>query len=284
MHAATELLFLACILGYGFTTVLYVAAWTLHRRKAATVAFFNLVAVVLIHAVVASLHTVVQGRFPLGAPIGAETVGPWDHPFPTLGLLLGAAVCVAGLVRPAMRILGSFISPVVAGLVLGSLLVGPPEDTAALVPVAFASIWVPLHTMAIYASVGMFALAFGSGILYLRQDRRLRSKKLPEAGGVRLPSLGVLDSVNHWGFTGGLVGLTLGIVSGTFVAAMGGAEGVADGVDLRPKIVATLGLWMLYALGWQARYFFGWGGRKAAWFAIVGFVGLIASVVGIGHA
>ena len=280
MQAASELLFLLCILGYGLVTIGYVAAWTLRRREGVTVAFFSLVTVTTAHASVAVLHTVSEGRLPLGAPAGAGTVGPWDHPFPSLALLLALVVCAAGLARPATRILGSFISPVVAGLVLGSLLVGAPEDTAALLPVAFASAWVPLHTMAIYGSVGLFALAFGSGILYLRQDRRLRSKQLPEPGGVRLPSLGVLDSINHWGFTGGLFGLTIGIVTGTFVAATGGVEAG----DLRPKIVATLGLWMLYALGWQARYFFGWGGRKAAWFAIVGFVGLIASAVGIGHA
>jgi ABC-type transport system involved in cytochrome c biogenesis permease subunit len=278
-HAA-EILFLLCIVGYGLTTILYVAAWTMRRRAAVQGAFYGLLAVVGAHLSVAVLHTIAAGRLPLGPPPGASTVGPWDHPFSSLALLLGVAVCAAGLARPATRILGSFINPVIAGLVLGALLVGAPEDTAALLPVAFASAWVPLHTMSIYASVGLFALAFGSGILYLRQDRRLRRKQLPEPGGVGLPSLGVLDSINQWGFTGGLFGLTVGIVTGTFVAATGGL----DGVDLRPKIVATLGLWMLYALGWQARYFFGWGGRRAAWFAIVGFVGLIASAVGIGHA
>jgi ABC-type transport system involved in cytochrome c biogenesis permease subunit len=280
VRSATELLYLLCIVGYGLSTILYVAAWSLRRRGVVGAAFFGFLGVVVAHALVFVFHTLAEGRLPLGAPAGAESGGPWDHPLSSLALLLGVAVCVAGFLRPATRILGSFISPVAAGLVLGSLLVGAPEDTAALLPVAFASAWVPLHTMAIYASVGLFALAFGSGILYLRQDKRLRNKKLPEAGGMRLPSLGVLDSINQWGFTGGLFGLTIGIVTGTFVAATGDAAGV----DMRPKIVATLGLWMLYALGWQARYFFGWGGRKAAWFAIVGFIGLIASAVGIGHA
>lgn len=280
MHGAAEVLFLICIVGYCLATVAYVAAWTLRKRGAARGAFFALVAVVGAHAVVALLHGVEAGRLPLGPVEGAAFTGPWDHPLAFLALLLGVAVGVSGLIRPSTRILGSVISPVVAGLVLGSLLVGAPEDTAALLPDAFANAWVPLHTMAIYGSVGLFALAFGGGVLYLQQDRRLRSKQLPDPTGVRMPSLSVLDAMNQWGFTGGLFGLTVGIVTGTFVAATGGA----DGVDMRPKIVATLGLWMLYALGWQARFFYGWGGRKAAWFAIVGFVGLIASAVGIGHA
>ena len=116
----------------------------------------------------------------------------------------------------------------------------------AFLPSALEGAWVPLHLAAMYASVSLFALAFGSGIVYLHQDRRLRNKILPSQGGLRLPPLGVLDSTNHHAFVGGLIGLSLGIGTGTFVALTGGGEGL----DLRPKVVATLGLWMLYALGW----------------------------------
>ncbi len=277
MTGTIQLFFFACVLGYGTVAALYALGYTLGRGNAPTWAWRALAATAAVHGLVLLLHGVEVGHLPLG---GAESVGAWDHPFPTLAWLLAVVAAGAGLFRPATRILGAFVAPIIFGLVLGGLLVADPDDVSTLLPDAMASAWIRMHTLSIYVSVGLFALAFGSGIAYLSQDRALRKKQLPGQGRLRLPPLGVLDSINHWGFAAGLIGLSIGIATGTFFAISGGA----NGVDLRPKVVATLGLWMLYALGWQARFMLGWGGRKAAWVAIVGFVGLIASAVGIGHA
>lgn len=276
MTAAMGVLFFVCVLGYSVVAALYALGYTLRRGNAATWAWRALAATAALHGLVLALHAVEAGRLPLGG----DAIGAWDHPFPTLAWLLAVVSAGAGFARPATRILGAFVAPVVLGLVLGGLLVGDPDDVITLLPDAMASAWIPLHTLSIYGSVALFALAFGSGVAYLSQDRALRKKKLPGQSRLRLPPLGVLDGINHWGFAAGLIGLSIGIVTGTFFAVSGGATGV----DLRPKVVATLGLWMLYALGWQARFMLGWGGRKAAWVAIIGFVGLIASAVGIGHA
>ena len=117
---------------------------------------------------------------------------------------------------------------------------------------------------------------------YLLQHGRLKNKDvtLGDVDRLRLPSLAILDATNRRGFVLGLIFLTVGIVSGTFWVV----GGVAEGLDVRPKMVVTLVLWLLYALGWQARTLLGWGGRKAAWIAIVGFVGFLLSVVGVAHA
>ena len=101
----------------------------------------------------------------------------------------------------------------------------------------------------------------------------------PEAR-LRLPSLEVLDRVIQSAFTIGLAALTLGIVTGTFQAVLSGTEGL----DLRPKIVFTIGLWILYCTGWVARSQLGWGGRRSAWIAVLGFVGVLVSIVLVAHA
>ncbi len=280
MIEAAGLLYLAALVGYGATTTLYAASLTLDRRPLAAWAFGVLAAAAGAHLATVGLHLAETGRPPLGVAVADTAAGGWDHPMATLAWLFAAVTVGAGAARPSVRVLGAFIAPVALGLALGALLIG--DGTAAgFLPSALQSAWLPVHTTANYASLALFALAFGSGVVYLVQHGRLKRKALPlpAEGTVRLPSLEVLDTVNRRGFALGLAFLTLGILSGTFWAVGGAAEGI----DLRPKVVVTLGLWLLYALAWQARSLLGWGGRKAAWIAIVGFAGLLVSVTFVAH-
>jgi len=280
MTEAAGLLYLFALIGYGAVTVLYAAGLTLDRKEFLTWAFGLLAAAAFAHLGTIGLHLLETGRPPLGTVVADASIGGWDNPMSSMAWLISAVTVGFGAARPSVRLLGAFIAPVSLGLALGGLLVGHPSASAFL-PEALKSAWLPVHTLANYASLAAFGLAFGSGIVYLVQHRRLKRKAIPSgtAGAVRLPSLQTLDRVNHRGFALGLAFLTLGIVSGTFWA-IGGA---AEGVDLRPKVVTTLGLWLLYALAWQARSLLGWGGRKAAWIAIVGFMGLIVSVTFVAH-
>lgn len=279
IHTA-GLLYLLALVGYSAVTVLYAAGLTLQRKELAGWAFGLLAAAAAAHLGTIGLHLVETGRPPLGAVVADASIGGWDNPMATMAWLLAAVTVGVGAARPAVRVVGAFIAPVALGLALGGLLVGS-SAAAAFLPSALTSAWLPVHTLANYASLALFALAFGSGVVYLVQHGRLKRRAIPLAAGgaLRLPSLEVLDRVNHRGFALGLAFLTLGILSGTFWAVGGAAEGV----DLRPKVVVTLGLWLLYALAWQARSLLGWGGRKAAWIAIVGFAGLLVSVAFVAH-
>ncbi len=274
-------LFLCSILGYGVAAVLYAWGLTRHREEAVQGAFAALFVAALNHTVVGVLHVAEFRRLPLGGGGDDPAAGAWDHPFALIASLLVVSVVAAGIARSKVRVIGAFVAPVALGLSLGALLVGEMGSGAAFLPSGLASTWLPVHTLANYSSLAFFSLAFASGIVYLIQHGRLKTKALPirQSGKLRLPSLEMLDTVNRTGFALGLGFLTIGIVSGTFWAVAGAAEGA----DLRPKVVATLGIWLLYALGWQARSLLGWGGRRAAWIAIIGFVGLIASVVGVAH-
>jgi len=264
-------LHLAAVLAYAGAAAAYATGWTRTSSVAVARGFWALAIGAACHVLVLVIHGVAAGGLPLGGGVGS-----WDHPFSTLAGLLAASVAATGLARSSTRILGAFLSPMIVGLTLAALLVD--SASAAALPGALDSAWVVVHTLSVYASLALFSLAFGSGVGYLLAESRLRRMEL--VGGLRLPSLQVLDRVNHRAFSGGLVGLTLGIVAGTLSAV----HGDGAGADLRAKILVTVGLWMLYALGWQARYVLGWGGRRSAWLAIVGFVGLIASVVGVAHA
>lgn len=274
------LLFLLALACYGASTILYALGLTGDRLSLVRAGFFLLLGAVVAHSVVVVLHLASTGQLPLG-PHAGDAQGAWDHPMATLGWLGAGAAVVMGLKREKTRVVGAFLAPLALGLALGGMLVG--QNPAAFLPEELASAWLPFHTVSNYASLTLFALAFGCGVVYLIQHARLKNKRLPVAAsdqGLRLPSLEVLDRLNRRSFTLGLAFLTIGILTGTLWAI----HGAAEGVNLRPKAVVTVGLWLLYALAWQARSLLGWGGRKAAWIAIVGFIGVIVSVVGVAHA
>ena len=127
-------------------------------------------------------------------------------------------------------------------------------------------------------AISLFAVAFGASVVYLMQHRRLKSKTL-RGGSLPLPSLEAADRIVQTGFVGGLVALTVGILAGVLWFA-GDAE---LGLDLRGKVLVTVGVWFVYLVGWQARGLLGWTGRRTAWISVLGFLLLLASAAGVRH-
>jgi ABC-type transport system involved in cytochrome c biogenesis permease subunit len=281
MIEVAGILFLLVILGYGTASVLFALGLTLDKPKVAKAACPVLSSSMIAHTVIVGIHVAETHRLPLGPSVG-HVAGAWDHPLATIAWLLVAVVCIAGWIRPSVKTIGGFLAPVALAMTLGAILLEERGTAAEFLPESLSSVWFPIHILAIYGSLSLFALAFASGLAYLLQHARLKNKSLPigDEGGFRLPSLEVLDRINHHCFTWGLAALTVGIVMGTF-QAIGGA---AEGLDLRPKIIFTIGLWVLYCTGWSARSLLGWGGRKAALIAVLGFVGVLVSIVLVAHA
>ncbi len=281
MLVIAGVLFLVAILGYGAASALFALGMALKRPKLAKAACPTLSVSMLAHTAVVVLHLIELHRLPVG-PSAGIVAGAWDHPFATIAWALAVVVCVTGWIRPSVRLVGGFLAPVALALTLGALLTEPRYTASEFLPDALSSAWFPIHIVSIYGSLALFALAFAAGSAYLIQHGRLKRKVLPigPEARLRLPSLEVLDRVIQSAFTIGLAALTLGIVTGTFQAVLSGTEGL----DLRPKIVFTIGLWILYCTGWVARSQLGWGGRRSAWIAVLGFVGVLVSIVLVAHA
>jgi len=221
------------------------------------------------------LHTGAVGRLPLGGPDG----GPWDHPMTATGWALLAGVVAVGIRRPATRVMGAFIAPLALCLAAGAVVLEEAGSVHALMPDAVASSWFPVHIGSIYLSISMFAIAFGASVVYLMQHRRLKSKRLAREGALPLPSLEAADRVAQRAFVGGLVALTVGILAGVLWYA--GDRQL--GLDLRGKVLVTVGVWFVYLVGWQARGLLGWTQRRTAWIAVVGFIVLLVSAAGVRH-
>ena len=171
-----------------------------------------------------------------------------------------------------LMVLGSFIAPLAAVLLIVSTAMPSPEVT---VNPIFRSLWLTVHVAASFVGNGMFALTFMAGVMYLIQERQIKKKKLG-ALYARLPSLATLDSVNHYSLIWGFPFLTLGMITGAIYAQY--ALGTYWQWD--PKEVWSLITWLFYAALLHERLAVGWRGRRAALMAIAGFAVLTFTFLG----
>ena len=116
-----------------------------------------------------------------------------------------------------------------------------------------------------------------SGVMYLVQERCLKSKKVGTRYYYRLPSLEVLDDVNYKSITVGFLFLTFGIIAGAIW--LKGSKGVYLNSD--PKVVWSLITWVLYSILLHVRYRSRMRGRKVAILSIIGFGLVIFTFLGV---
>ncbi len=175
--------------------------------------------------------------------------------------------------RYKITVFGSFISPIASILILVSSAFS--KEIGPLPPV-LKSFWLPIHVVLAFFGDAIFALAFCAGIMYLIQEHQIKSKKIGSFY-YRLPSLKVLDDINHYCLTIGFPLLTLGMITGSIWARH--AWGSFWSWDA--KEIWSLLTWILYAALLHGRINIGWRGRRAAVFAIVGFFAVMFSFLGV---
>jgi ABC-type transport system involved in cytochrome c biogenesis permease subunit len=170
------------------------------------------------------------------------------------------------------RALGLLLAPL-STVLLGTAMFVPHRTVIALAETG-ASAWLPIHLGLIFAGLGGFSLSFAVGVIYLFVRSRLKTKKLLGLG--RFPSLEVLDRIQFRAMLFGFVFLTLGIAAGGAWAA----ASLTEPWTLDPKVLFTLVIWLWYGVALQVRLVAGWRGRWSALFSIVGFSGLVFSLIG----
>lgn len=172
-----------------------------------------------------------------------------------------------------LRVLGVFIIPLTFISLSYALIL--PKDISPLNPI-LKSAWLGIHVTLILLGNAAFAIAFGLGIMYLLQEKQLKSKKT----GLfyyRLPSLQILDELGYKALSFGFPFLTLGIITGSFWAKYAwGSYWIVD-----PKLIWSLITWLIYAALLHGRLTVGWRGRRAAIISIIGFLCVIFTFVGV---
>lgn len=188
------------------------------------------------------------------------------------------AWCITGIfllfdLRYGLAILGAFLSPLALLLmVVGNVV---PRQLAQPSPM-LDSWWFPVHVGLAFLGNAIFAIAFIAGVMYLLQERMLKRKR-PSALFFRLPSLDTLDTLNYRCLTWGFPLMTMGIISGAVWAnSTWGSYWRWD-----PKETWALISWFVYAALLHGRLAIGWRGRRAALLAIIGFLCLLFTFLGV---
>ncbi len=134
-------------------------------------------------------------------------------------------------------------------------------------PEALSGIFFGLHIAALFIALTLLAMAFVSGIIFLRQERKIKSKEKLSGFSKDLPSLDAFDRVNRLAVMVGFPLYTLGLLTGfIFGQLTWGGFMIKD-----PKIIVSICTWLLYAYLFHQRLAVGWRGRKAAKLAMLVF-------------
>ncbi len=151
----------------------------------------------------------------------------------------------------------------------------PPQAVENLMP-ALQSYWIKIHVPTVFFSYAAFALAFGTGILYMVQSRN-QTRGLSNGSLSKLDDTETLDKQTYWLISIGTVLLGIGIILGSLWGHE--AWGTYWGWD--PKETWSLIVFLIYIVYLHARLIAGWRGQKTAWFAIIGFIAVILCYYGV---
>jgi ABC-type transport system involved in cytochrome c biogenesis permease subunit len=143
------------------------------------------------------------------------------------------------------------------------------------IPQTMGGLWFGLHIGALFLSIALLAMAFGSGVTYLYLEKKIKTKERLKGLSRDLPSLNTCDRVNHISVLTGFPLYTMGILSGFIWAAFTWKRMFS----WDPKEVVSLIIWLVFAYLFHQRLAIGWNGRKPAKTAIWLFVVVIASML-----
>jgi ABC-type transport system involved in cytochrome c biogenesis permease subunit len=147
---------------------------------------------------------------------------------------------------------------------LMTLVAAMERRVVVLTDVRVRETWLAVHIVLVLAGYAALLLTAVASILYLIQERRLKTKR---AGSLleRLPPLAVLDNLISRSLGVAFVLITLGvIVVMTWAFVYSGTSWIGD-----PRITVSLITWALLLGATYLRATVGWRGRKAAVMALV---------------
>jgi len=257
------LLFTSTTLIYLAASIFYLVSMIGKRPQAGRIGRWVLLAGIILHATCFAVRHSTAGGTPVTSLHESLSFFAWC--LILLFLLLD--------LRFHLSVMGAFAAPSAFLLMVASAM--SPNIVVQLSPVLKSWLF-PVHITFAFLGNAAFALAFGAGVMYLIQNRMLKSKHFTGIYQL-LPSLDVLDRVNYTCLSIGFPLMTLGIISGAFWA------NTAWGTYWRwdPKETWALITWFLYAALLHGRLSTGWRGRKAAIFSIIAFIFLLFTFLGV---
>jgi ABC-type uncharacterized transport system permease subunit len=173
-----------------------------------------------------------------------------------IGLLLGLAFVLV-FWRYRTIALGIFLLPL--AFLLGLLPAFHPGLETSAIP-GLHSGWLFLHIALLLAAYAALFVSLVASVLYLIQERRLKSKAIAPSR-IKLPPLETIDSIALRALLFGLPCMTAGLLVGSFLAELTfGPSYFGD-----PKILLAFAMWLAYIGMIYIRRHSGLRGRRAVY-------------------
>ncbi|MBI5137620.1 MAG: cytochrome c biogenesis protein CcsA [Nitrospirae bacterium] len=217
----------------------------------------------LFHSLALGQQWIAGGGFPVTNQFEAASFFSW-----TLVL-----VFLVIDVRYKSHVLGAFVVPLAFLSVLSAAFLRGNVQT---IDPGLRGLGLTLHTSLILLGATAFCLSFAAGIMYLIQMRLLKSKHF-NALYHHLPPLNACDWLIGRGVLVGFPLTTLGILSG----AVGAKFVWGSYWDFSPKQNLSALIWAYYLVMLVGRYTLGIRAKRAAYMAVLGFVAVALSFVGL---
>ena len=127
--------------------------------------------------------------------------------------------------------------------------------------------WILLHIALLLAAYAALIFSLLASLLYLIQERRLKTKQM---GGIfsHLPPLDTMDQIAFKTLVIGFPCMTAGLLAGAFIAQ----ESVGAGYFLDPKVLLSIGMWLLYVWMLYVRNHSGLRGKRAVYLSSLVFL------------
>lgn len=206
---------------------------------------------------------------------------PWAnlYEFTLVGTLVAVAVFLGVQLRREVRFLGAAVTGLatLALLVALSFFYTAPDG----VQPALQSYWLVIHVTIAIIATGVLSVGFVASALQLLRDSRERGSAWIIGRRWRvldvLPGTQALEALAFRLNAVGFVLWTFTVIAGAIWAEH--AWGRYWGWDA--KEVWSFIVWVVYAAYLHARTTRGWSGRRAAWFALIGFACVVFNFTGV---
>jgi cytochrome c-type biogenesis protein CcsB len=248
---------------YALSTVAYITFLFMQKKKIHRYGVWLLSAGFTIHSLSIGTQTFTTGHFPVNTLRDTLSFAGWAV----------AGVFLLFHYRYRVKVMGIFAAPLATAIM--AVVATMPATAMAAKPM-LKSLWLVSHVTFIFIGEAGLALACGLGVLYLTQEKAIKSKK-PGFFFRRLPSLDQLDTAGYGCILGGFLMMTLGLILGiVYAKTIWGRFWSWD-----PKEVWSGISWLLYAAMIHMRLSVGWRGRRSAIMAIFGFATVLFTFLGV---
>lgn len=242
-------------------SILYLVFFVSQNNKVRKAARMILVASGVLQTIYIGTRYIIAGYTPITSQHEAVVFFAWASTWAYLSFRW----------RYTVKNFGTFVSLLIMLLLVAAAMAS--KDILPLRPV-LQSGWLPVHAGISLFAYAFFALSFCGGLMYLLQERELKSKKFGYFFS-RLPSLDALDQLNSHCLAVGFVLFTLGMVTGSIWTR----QAWGTYWQWHSKEILSMVTWFFYLFQIHQRFTAGWRGKRAAAMAVVGFAMILFTLL-----